>query len=79
MRPSVRDGRRPPRGGGLTGYPHDALHREIAFLAYYLHWNYETLLNMEHRERQYWCAEASAINRGLSGGGEAGTPLEELG
>lgn len=51
----------------MSGYPHDALHREIAFLAYYLHWDHDTLLGLEHRDRQRWCAEVSAINRTLSG------------
>lgn len=60
------------------GYPADALHREIAFLAYYLHWDYDTLLNLEHAERRRWCAETSAINR--QAGGEASGPrsLEEV-
>ena len=60
------------------GYPHEALHREIAFLAYYLHWDYATLLNLEHGERRRWCAETSVINR--QAGGEAGKPrsLEDV-
>lgn len=62
----------------MKGYPHDALHREIAFLAYYLHWDYPTLLNMEHRERQLWCAQVSAINRSLSSEADRRMSLEDL-
>ena len=62
----------------MTGYPLDALHREIAFLAYYLHWDYETLINMEHGERQRWCAEVSAINRNIGGGTDSPAAHESL-
>jgi hypothetical protein len=60
------------------GYPHDALYREMAFLAYYLHWDYETLLNLEHAERRRWCAETSAINRQAMGDVAAGRRLEDF-
>jgi len=53
--------------GGITGYPLDRLYEEVAFLAYHFHWDYETVLNMEHRERQRWCDEVSKINKKLSG------------
>ena len=52
--------------GGIEGYPSDRLYEEIAFLAYYFHWGYETILTMEHKERQRWCEELSKINRTLS-------------
>lgn len=35
-------------------------------MAYYFHWDYETLMNMEHRERTKWCEEISRINQHLS-------------
>ena len=63
----------------MSGYPHDALRREIAFLAYYLHWDYATLLNMEHRERQHWCSETSAINRALGPADGRRPSLEDFG
>jgi len=44
----------------------DRLHKEIAFLGYYLHWDYNTLLNMEHAERERWVKEVSAINNELN-------------
>jgi hypothetical protein len=51
----------------MTGYPIDRLHEEVAFLAYHFHWNYETVMNMEHRERLAWCEEVSKINKKLNG------------
>ncbi len=47
----------------MNGYPLDRLHEEVAFLAYHFHWDYETIMNMEHRERQKWCEEVSRINK----------------
>ena len=38
----------------------------MAFLAYYLHWSMNELMDMEHRERRRWCEEVSAINKKLS-------------
>ncbi len=36
-------------------------------------------MNIEHRERQRWCAEASEINRQAGGGGEPGAmPLDSV-
>ncbi|RKG72384.1 hypothetical protein D7W79_28635 [Corallococcus exercitus] len=51
----------------MRGYPLDALHEEIAFLAYYLHWDHDTLLELEHRDRRRWCEEVSRINREVGG------------
>jgi hypothetical protein len=39
---------------------------EVAFLAYYFHWDYRTIMDMEHRERQRWCEELSKINKTLN-------------
>ncbi|HEY9246618.1 MAG TPA: DUF6760 family protein [Candidatus Methanoperedens sp.] len=51
----------------MTGYPLDRLHEEVAFLAYHFHWDYDTIMNMEHRERLKWCEEVSKINKKLNG------------
>lgn len=48
-------------------YPLDRLYEEVAFIAYYFHWDYRTIMEMEHRERQRWCEEASSINKKLGG------------
>ncbi len=50
----------------MIRYPLGRLYEEVAFLAYYLHWDYEQLLMMEHKQRQRWCQEVSKINRKLS-------------
>lgn len=51
----------------MTLYPQDRLYREIAFLAYYLHWPKDELMKLDHRERRRWCEEVSEINKKLSG------------
>ena len=51
----------------MTGYPIDRLHEEVAFLAYHFHWDYETIMNMEHRERLSWCEEITKINKKING------------
>jgi hypothetical protein len=62
VRASIRNGDGYP-GGKLKGYPLDQLYREVAFLAYYFHWPYHDVMDMEHRERRQWCEEVSRINR----------------
>ena len=57
------------------GYPLDRLYEEVAFLAYYFHWDCETVLTLDHRERQRWCHEISSINRRLNGE-EARNPFD---
>ena len=52
---------------GMTLYPQERLYQEMAFLAYYLHWSNETLMDLDHWERRRWCREVSAINQKLSG------------
>ena len=64
LRRQVRRG--DERAGGVTGYPSDALFEEVAFLAYYLHWPYEQIMNLDHRDRRQWIAEVSKINRRLN-------------
>ncbi len=48
------------------GYPSERLFEEVAYLAYYFHWPSDQILNMEHRDRQGWVAEAARINRRLN-------------
>lgn len=51
----------------MIGYPLDRIHEEVAFLAYHFHWDYDTIMNLEHRERMQWCEEVSKINKKLNG------------
>ena len=50
----------------MTGYPSEQLHEEVAFVAYYLHWPYEQIMDLDHRERQRWVAEVSRVNKRLN-------------
>jgi hypothetical protein len=50
----------------MMGYPSDRLFEEVAYLAYYFHWPYDEILQLEHRERQRWVAEVARINRRLN-------------
>lgn len=51
----------------MSLYPQERLYQEMAFLAYYLHWSNEDLMELDHCERRRWCREVSAINKKLSG------------
>lgn len=52
---------------GVSLYPQERLYQEMAFLAYYLHWPNDMLMDLDHWERRRWCREVSAINKKLSG------------
>ena len=52
---------------GVSLYPQDRLYQEMSFLAYYLHWSFRDLMDLDHWERRRWCREVSAINKKLSG------------
>ena len=43
-------------------YPSERLSEEVAYLAYYLHWPYDQIMGMEHRERQQWVGQVARIN-----------------
>ena len=47
-------------------YPADKIYEQAAFIAYYVHWSREDVLNLPHRERLRWCREISEINRKVS-------------
>lgn len=50
-------------------YPLDRLYREVAYVAYHLHWPHDQIMGMEHLERQRWVDEVAAINAELDGQG----------
>ena len=50
----------------MMGYPSDRLLEEVAYIAYYLHWQYAEILSMEHRERQWWVEEIAKVNQKLN-------------
>jgi hypothetical protein len=45
-----------------VSHPQDALHRELAFVAYHFHWSRDEVLDLSHAERARWVAEISAIH-----------------
>ncbi|MCB9761859.1 MAG: hypothetical protein H6739_18660 [Alphaproteobacteria bacterium] len=47
-------------------YPSDRLHEEVAYLSYYLHWPYESVMAMDHLERQRWVREVARMNEDIS-------------
>ena len=46
----------------------DRLHEEVAYIAYHFHWPHDTILEMEHRDRERWVAEIAKINRRMNEG-----------
>ena len=50
----------------MTGYPSEVLYEEVAFVAYYLHWPYQQIMALDHRERQRWVSEVSRVNQRLN-------------
>jgi len=45
----------------------EALHQEVAYIAYHFHWSREEVLEMAHPERGRWVDEIARINRRMSG------------
>jgi hypothetical protein len=50
----------------MTGYPLEQIYKEVAFIAYYFHWQHDQVMEMPHSERKKWCEEISGINKKLS-------------
>lgn len=44
-------------------YPAEALWEEIAYLAYHLHWDLETLLDLEHADRTRLVRQVANLNQ----------------
>ena len=38
--------------GGIVTYAADRLYEEVAYVAYYLHWSRDDILDLEHADRQ---------------------------
>ena len=43
-------------------YAPDRLYEEVAYVAYYLHWSREEILDLDHLERQRFVAQIGALN-----------------
>ncbi len=49
-------------------YAADRLWEEVAYVAYYLHWDLDSILDLEHPVRQRFVGEIGKINRRISEG-----------
>jgi hypothetical protein len=49
-------------------YPLSQLQEEVAFVAYYLHWDHDRVMQMEHNDRRDWVKQISTINQKVNGG-----------
>jgi len=67
LRETIR-GRPVDIGGGVLGYPREQLYQEVAYIAYYFHWQPESILNLDHRFRRQWVREIASINKRLNQG-----------
>ena len=67
MRAPFRGGRLGRAPGGILTYATDRLYAEIAYVAYYLHWSRDAILDLEHAERQRFVREISSLNTRISG------------
>lgn len=47
----------------MKRYPEAALWNEIAYLAYHLHWDLETLLDLEHSDRARLIESVADMNQ----------------
>lgn len=67
MQPRVH--RRDRRGvaGGVLTYAADRLFEEVAYVAYHLHWPLESILDLEHADRQRYVAEIERLNEAAGG------------
>ena len=43
-------------------YATDRLYEEVTYVAYYLHWSRDDILDLEHAERQRFVAQIAALN-----------------
>ena len=48
-------------------YAADQLYEEVAYLAYYLHWPLDDILDLEHPLRQRFVTEVGNIHTRMSG------------
>src|SRR5262249_14063917 len=60
----LRGGDQP--GGGIMSYPSDRIFEEVAYVARYLHWPYDQVMALDHRERQRWVTEIARTNEALN-------------
>jgi hypothetical protein len=47
----------------MMRYPEEALWDELSYLAYHLHWDFDTLLDLEHSDRARLIRSVADLNR----------------
>ena len=50
----------------MIGYPLEQIYQEVAYIAYYFHWNPKSILTLDHRFRRRWVSEIADINQKLN-------------
>lgn len=55
----------------MRSYPSKRIWEEVAYIAFYLHWPYEQIMQMQHSERRGWLDEIAKVNHRLNDGSEA--------
>ncbi|TLN14218.1 hypothetical protein FDZ74_09315 [bacterium] len=53
-------------GGGIIGYPLDALNEEVAYIAYHFHWDLDRIYDLPHHNRREWVQQIAHLNRRLN-------------
>ena len=64
MQTRVSGGYKQP--GGIDSYPLEQLLEEVAYIAYYFHWQLKDILELEHRDRRQWAEKIANINRKIT-------------
>ncbi|MEJ8632140.1 DUF6760 family protein [Streptomyces sp. MS2.AVA.5] len=49
----------------MRTYAAEAIHSEIAFIAYHFHWSHSELLGLDHVQRREYIGQISRINQRL--------------
>jgi hypothetical protein len=49
-------------------YATDALHEEVAYVAYHFHWGLDEILDLEHADRRHYVSEIAKINTRMGQG-----------
>jgi hypothetical protein len=57
--------------------PTDQLWEEIVYIAYHLHWSFDSILDLDHLSRARVIQEIGAINARLSGAGAQPSTWED--
>ena len=50
----------------MTTYGPDRLFEEVTYVAYYLHWSMDAILDLDHRLRQRFVEEIGNIHRRMA-------------